>query len=129
MKRRIFVIIGYLLFSQFYSCSSSDNSDPNAQSLRNNPNYYSSIGKPLKNTSAANIARLQADLKYLGYDPGPINGVYGAQTKRSIERFQKDHGIYTDGVAGPLTESSLRKAVYARSALQSNTPDNIKSRR
>lgn len=37
--------------------------------------------------------RLQAD----GYDPGPIDGVYGPKTARAIANFQASHGAPPDG--------------------------------
>jgi len=35
------------------------------------------------------VRDLQAALKALGYDPGPIDGVFGATTETAVRRFSK----------------------------------------
>ena len=35
---------------------------------------------------------IQRNLKALGYEPGPIDGIYGPKTKRAIEAFERDMG-------------------------------------
>ena len=36
---------------------------------------------------------LQEDLTYLGYKPGPIDGVLGPQTKAAVEAYKRDKGL------------------------------------
>lgn len=36
------------------------------------------------------VANIQRDLKKLGYDPGPVDGVIGPKTKAAIARFETD---------------------------------------
>jgi peptidoglycan hydrolase-like protein with peptidoglycan-binding domain len=38
------------------------------------------------------VADIQRDLKRLGYDPGPVDGVLGPRTKAAIARFEDDQG-------------------------------------
>jgi peptidoglycan hydrolase-like protein with peptidoglycan-binding domain len=35
------------------------------------------------------------------------DGVYGAQTRRAVRRFQRSHGLAVDGIAGPRTLAAL----------------------
>ncbi|PTX53658.1 N-acetylmuramoyl-L-alanine amidase [Melghirimyces profundicolus] len=51
---------------------------------------------------------LQARLNKLGYHT-KIDGVYGLDTERHVIRFQKDHGLRIDGIAGPETWAHLKK--------------------
>ena len=38
------------------------------------------------------VADIQRDLKRLGYDPGPVDGVLGPKTRAAIAHFEKDKG-------------------------------------
>jgi len=53
------------------------------------------------------VSQLQQILKQFGYYPGPVDGVYGPQTKSAISTFQNDTGIKQDGIFGPITQSKL----------------------
>lgn len=57
------------------------------------------------------ILQVQCLLAYLGYDPGKIDGMDGANTKRAVKAFQEDFGITADGIAGEATQKALRHAV------------------
>ena len=48
------------------------------------------------------IRDIQRSLKALGYEPGPIDGLYGPQTKRAIQAFEGDIGMTPTG--DPTTE-------------------------
>lgn len=50
------------------------------------------------------ISQLQTVLETKGFDPGPIDGTYGAQTHEAITRFQKKKGM----PSGHLTIETLR---------------------
>lgn len=43
------------------------------------------------------IREIQQGLTRLGYDPGPVDGLYGNKTKSAIQALQKDAGIAPDG--------------------------------
>jgi peptidoglycan hydrolase-like protein with peptidoglycan-binding domain len=51
---------------------------------------------------------LQAQLSFLGFDPGPADGRYGPLTTDAVIRFQEAHDLPMDGVVGPLTAEALR---------------------
>lgn len=57
------------------------------------------------------ILQIQHLLAYLGYDPGTIDGLDGANTQRAVKAFQEDFGITADGIAGEATQKALRHAV------------------
>ncbi len=55
---------------------------------------------------------LQAQLRVLGFDPGPADGRYGPLTTNAVTRFQEAHDLPVDGVLGPLTAEALRVILH-----------------
>lgn len=53
------------------------------------------------------IIEIQEALVNFGYQPGPIDGICGPQTKAAIVAFQQDRGLTADGLVGPITQSFL----------------------
>jgi len=53
------------------------------------------------------VKMLQELLLSFGYDPGPVDGVFGAQTKAAVISFQDDLGLEPDGIVGPQTWAML----------------------
>ena len=53
------------------------------------------------------VMEIQALLKKIGYDPGPIDGVFGEKTRQAVIAFQRDNGLTQDGVIGPVTYRAL----------------------
>lgn len=49
----------------------------------------------------------QSLLKKAGYDPGPVDGVYGPQTVQAVRQYQYDNGLVPDGITGPATWNAL----------------------
>lgn len=54
---------------------------------------------------------IQARLQSLGYQIGEIDGVNDARVRHAVVRFQRQHGLTVDGIAGPQTQAKL-KQVY-----------------
>lgn len=50
---------------------------------------------------------LQTKLKELGFDPGPIDGIFGSKTEAAVIEFQKSKKLKADGIAGPITFKAL----------------------
>jgi len=49
------------------------------------------------------VAALQRRLGALGFDAGRVDGVFGPDTKRALDEFQRNIGIVVDGVCGAGT--------------------------
>ena len=53
------------------------------------------------------VLRLQQALETLGYQPGKVDGTFGAYTENALRRFQKANGLSVDGIAGAKTVELL----------------------
>jgi uncharacterized protein (TIGR02594 family) len=53
------------------------------------------------------IRRIQQALKDKGFDPGPVDGVWGRATSAAVKAFQAQQGLVADGVVGPKTTAAL----------------------
>lgn len=53
------------------------------------------------------IREIQQALLARGYDPGPVDNIFGPLTRRAVIAFQKDRGLVADGIVGPLTRAAL----------------------
>lgn len=62
------------------------------------------LGKPA-------IASMQAALRQLGYDPGPIDGVFGPRTSTAVRAFQRAEELVTDGTLSAPTRARLAARV------------------
>jgi len=54
------------------------------------------------------VELLQLALTRAGYNPGGIDGIFGALTRAALLRYQRDYGLVADGIAGPLTWARIR---------------------
>lgn len=76
-----------------------------------NPGYYhydypaNYVYRDSPSYSDSLTARVQSRLADEGYDPGPIDGVIGPQTRDAIAAFQADNGL---SVTGSVDDSLLR---------------------
>lgn len=57
------------------------------------------------------VKQLQQTLIDAGYDPGAVDGSFGATTEAAVTAFQQDNGLSADGVVGPDTAAALNSAV------------------
>ena len=62
---------------------------------------------------AAYTTALQTDLTRAGYDPGPIDGIYGPQTVGAVEQLQKDSGLRVTGFVDEATARALQDKLAA----------------
>ena len=60
--------------------------------------------------SLDDVRRLQADLVKLGYDPGEIDGIFGAKTRRALSRFQRERRLVADGHLDVESLAAVRAA-------------------
>lgn len=69
------------------------------------------------------VEQLQLKLKAAGYDPGEIDGDYGAKTTAAVLAFQVDRpDIDDDGIAGPQTIGSLNAAILKMTSVPTVKP-------
>jgi len=75
--------------------------------------------------SGDSVAQMQRRLAELGYYSGDIDGRFGNQTRRAVERFQYNNGLSADGIAGRNTLTILyeyEKVVLSTDSGASPTP-------
>jgi peptidoglycan hydrolase-like protein with peptidoglycan-binding domain len=58
-------------------------------------------------STGAAVKKAQRRLKMRSYDPGPIDGVFGAKTRKAVKQYQTDRGLAADGIVGPATWARL----------------------
>jgi peptidoglycan hydrolase-like protein with peptidoglycan-binding domain len=64
------------------------------------------------------VRDLQEALKALGYNPGPIDGVFGDTTEAAVKAFQQARGITTDGIVGKVTWINIDEADQSEPVLK-----------
>lgn len=57
--------------------------------------------------SRLEIEKIQKQLAQKGYDPGPIDGIWGRRTDAAVRSFQEKFGLEVDGIVGPVTYLAL----------------------
>ncbi|HZK56137.1 MAG TPA: M14 family metallopeptidase [Desulfosporosinus sp.] len=60
-------------------------------------------------SSGSDVMEIQSLFLKMGYEPGPIDGVFGLRTKATVQRFQTDNGLTSDGIIGANTYKVLLK--------------------
>ncbi len=66
------------------------------------------------------VKLVQSLLRNLGYNPGPVNGVFGPQTRQAVISFQLACGMVPDGLISPPVWNSISKFLkgYVRHILR-----------
>lgn len=62
-------------------------------------------------TVGLDVLALQDCLRFLGYDPGPSDGIFGKKTQGAAVSFLKDYGRSFSGVFGEAEASAINAAV------------------
>ena len=71
------------------------------------------------------VLRLQQALAEYGYYEGDLDGRFGQQTRRAVERFQYSHGLTADGIAGrnmPPPRLRIRRSLLPRLPIPPRLP-------
>lgn len=68
------------------------------------------------------VLDIQRRLKALGFDPGPLDGVWGPKTRAAVRSFQSAAGLLVDGVVGKMTTEALNAAPVSASSPSSPVP-------
>lgn len=58
-------------------------------------------------SSGQDVRSLQQTLASAGYNPGPVDGIFGPQTRAAVVAMQRDLGVSTDGIVGPQTRGAM----------------------
>lgn len=58
----------------------------------------------------SDVGQLQERLKDFGYEPGPVDNIFGYLTQEALEFFQRDYRLKIDGVAGREVFALLNRA-------------------
>ncbi|MCC5439006.1 M14 family metallopeptidase [Clostridium botulinum] len=64
-----------------------------------------------KGDRGSDVRKIQAVLQKIGYDVGPIDGIFGSNTEEAVKRFQLNNGLVVDGIIGPKTYELLNKFI------------------
>jgi len=56
------------------------------------------------------VRAVQRELHRLGWQPGPVDGLYGPLTEAAVTRFQAAAAVAADGIVGPTTRRALTRA-------------------
>ena len=78
------------------------------------------MAEPLlrKGSNDPAVRDLQEALKALGYDPGPVDGIFGSATEAAVKQFQQAREIAADGVVGRVTWINIDEADQSHSVLR-----------
>lgn len=73
------------------------------------------------------VAAIQELLRDLGYDfpisfpEGKADGIFGSETKRNVEAFQKKAALKPDGIVGRMTLAKLDELIVNNNILEDHT--------
>ena len=68
------------------------------------------------------VFETQKKLKELGYNPGPLDGIWGRKTKRALKRFQHDNGLSKTGKIDSGTKERLCISCVEKSVPEHRIP-------
>lgn len=80
---------------------------PYNNELRIDPNSTSNWVGSTYNTTGRYVECVQRALSYMGYSPGPLDGIWGTQTKNAIKTFQLENDLTQDGIVGTSSWDDL----------------------
>ena len=91
-----------------------------------------------QNDDKATVLNTQKKLQELGYNPGPLDGIWGKKTYRALKKFQHQNGLPATGNLDPITkeklgiispEKSVPKRKISINTLRDSVKDTFKSGR
>ena len=68
------------------------------------------------------VLKAQKNLQELGYNPGPLDGIYGKKTQRALKKFQHDNDLSITGKLDSMTKEKLNIISSAKSVPKRNIP-------
>ena len=73
------------------------------------------------------VVRLQTALIAAGYEPGPIDGLYGRGTANAIKAYQQDNGLVVDGVPSEALVNAITSQLQSAAVTESDREENVSS--
>ncbi|MBN1207817.1 MAG: peptidoglycan-binding protein [Myxococcaceae bacterium] len=80
---------------------------PSKQSAPWSPTATECFSSLKQGACGPEVEYLQRQLQAAGFEPGKVDGVFGAKTKAAVMAFQRARGLEVDGIAGPRTWAAL----------------------
>jgi peptidoglycan hydrolase-like protein with peptidoglycan-binding domain len=96
--RQLWRIIAWLPLWSLTACVASQTAAPTAGSERV---AYDRILTP------GDIQMAETHLQAFGFDPGPVDGVFTAQTQAAVRAFQRQYGLSVSGLLDRETRREL----------------------
>jgi len=62
-----------------------------------------------RGSRGSDVMEIQSLLEKMGYDPGPIDRIFGLRTEEAIKQFQRNYGLGVDGIIGSNTYKVLQR--------------------
>lgn len=75
------------------------------------------------------VREIQLLLNALGYEPGPVDGQLGEETRRALQRFQRVSNLPSTGEPTLTTTTALREAYHSQGGGLTTLPGSIPSKR
>jgi peptidoglycan hydrolase-like protein with peptidoglycan-binding domain len=97
--RRSRGIIGWLPLVLLTACVTSHPGTYHAETIR------PAVDRLL---TRGDIQVAEAHLHDFGFDPGPVDGIYTAQTQDAVRAFQTTYGLSVSGLLAPQTREQLK---------------------
>jgi hypothetical protein len=69
------------------------------------------------------VFKTQKKLKELGYNPGPLDGIWGKKTESALKRFQHDNSLSMTGKLDSVTRKKLGIILLEKSVPKQSIPD------
>ena len=68
------------------------------------------------------VRQIQEALARAGFDPGPVDGIWGRRTLAAVKAFQAREHLEVDGIVGPDTAAALKSGVGGGAAIPQPQP-------
>jgi peptidoglycan hydrolase-like protein with peptidoglycan-binding domain len=85
-----------------------------------------SLGTGVAGRSSPQVKEAQQALSDLGYDTGGVDGRFGPETKKAVQKLQRRYGLKADGIIGKKT-AGLMKRLAKRQAKKADSKDTLTS--
>ncbi|SPF45612.1 conserved exported hypothetical protein [Candidatus Desulfosporosinus infrequens] len=73
------------------------------------------LATPSAQATTLPVKTVQTELTQLGYNTGPVEGIFGSETLAAVKAFQTTEGLPVDGIVGPQSSQALGILTTAKS--------------